>query len=358
MAKYKTIGIMSGTSLDGVDLAYCFFDKKHGVWEFEIVKAITIPYSNEWKSKLRNANNLSSADLVRLDIKFGHYLGKLCQTWIRRQQLDPNLVASHGHTVFHQPESGFTLQIGNGAAIASQLVNCDLVFDFRTQDVSMGGQGAPLVPIGDKLLFGEYAVCLNLGGIANISFENDGRRIAGDIAFCNMPLNYLANMLGKEFDNNGEIASSGNINKELLLQLNNWDYVNYKFPKSLGREEFENRFESIINNSKLAVEDQMRTWIDYISSQIANEINKIEGKVLVTGGGAMNIFLIEELKRKVNNELIIPDISLIEFKEALIFAFLGTLRMENEVNILASVTGASRDHSSGSIIFNRNRNNL
>jgi anhydro-N-acetylmuramic acid kinase len=353
MSVYKTIGIMSGTSLDGVDLAYCVFDKKEGLWEFDIVKAITIPYSDEWKEKLRNSINLSPTELISLDMEYGHYLGKLCQTWILRQQLKPNLVASHGHTVFHNPEKGYTLQIGNGAAMAKYLP-CDLVFDFRTQDIALGGQGAPLVPIGDRLLFGEYAACVNLGGIANISFENSQNRVAYDIGFCNIPLNYLANKLGKEYDKNGDIAANGDINLSLLSQLESWEYVNQKYPKSLGREEFEDYFVKIINGSGISIQDQMRTWVEYISTNLAKAIDNIEGKVLITGGGALNSFLIDELKSKVRNEIIIPDISIIDFKEALIFAFLGTLRKEGEINILASVTGASKDHSSGSIINNGN----
>jgi len=349
MSIYKTIGIMSGTSLDGVDLAYCVFDKKEGSWEFEIVKAITIPYSSEWKIKLQNAPYLSANELISLDMEYGHYLGKLCQAWISRQRLRPNLVASHGHTVFHQPQKGYTLQIGNGAALASHLP-CTLAFDFRTQDIALGGQGAPLVPIGDRLLFGQYSACINLGGIANISLESDNKRIAWDIGFCNIPLNYFANKLNKDFDLDGDIAAKGSINSDLLKELNNWKYLSQDYPKSLGREEFENFFIPILNKSKISIEDKMRTWIEHISLQIAKSLHDIEGEILITGGGALNPFLMDEINYKVSNEISTPDITIIEFKEALIFAFLGALRMENEINILASVTGAKKDHSSGSII--------
>lgn len=350
MSIYKTIGMMSGTSLDGVDLAYCVFDKKEGSWEFEIVKAITVPYSQEWKAKLKNAPNLSSNELISLDMEYGHYLGKLCQAWISRQSLSPNLVASHGHTIFHQPEKGYTLQIGNGTAMASHLP-CNLAFDFRSQDIALGGQGAPLVPIGDRLLFEQYSACINLGGIANISIEKDYKRLAWDIGFCNIPLNYFANKLGKDFDLNGEIASKGNINNNLLKELNKWPYLSLDPPKSLGREEFENHFIPILDSSKISTEDKMRTWAEHISLQIANSLHNTKGEILITGGGALNPFLMNEISHKVSNTISKPNTTTIEFKEALIFAFLGTLRMENEINILASVTGAIKDHSSGSIII-------
>lgn len=341
---------MSGTSLDGVDLAYCVFDKKEGAWEFDIVKAITIPYSKYWGEKLKNAAYLPANELISLDMEYGHYLGKLCKAWISRQLLNPNLVASHGHTVFHQPQKGYTLQIGNGAALASHLP-CSLVYDFRTQDIALGGQGAPLVPLGDRLLFAQFAACINLGGIANISLEHDHKRIAWDIGFCNISLNYFANKLGEDYDKNGYIASKGCINYDLLKELNKWKYLYQRYPKSLGKEEFDNYFIPLLDNFKISTEDKMRTWIEHISLQIANALQNTVGEVIMTGGGALNTFLMGEIKNKIANKISSPSITLIEYKEALIFAFLGALRMEHEVNILASVTGARTDHSSGSIII-------
>ncbi len=350
MSIYKAIGIMSGTSLDGVDLAYCIFDNENDKWKFEILNATTIPYSLNWKTRLKNAHRLSSDKLILLDMEFGHFLGEECKNWCLQQHLSPDIVASHGHTIFHQPQNGFTLQIGNGAALASHLEHT-LVYDFRTQDIAFGGQGAPLVPIGDRLLFDSYDACINLGGIANISFEKDNKRLAWDIGFCNIALNYLSNKLGKDYDKNGEIASKGSINSGFLRELNNWNYLSIDYPKSIGREEFESYFVNIIDSSIISFEDKLRTWIEHISQQIAKSLSELEGEILFTGGGALNLFLMREIKSKIGNKIAIPDNTTIEFKEALIFAFLGVLRLENKINTLASVTGAKKDHSSGSIIF-------
>lgn len=340
---------MSGTSLDGVDLAYCVFSKQDGQWKYEIVKAITVSYENSWKDKLSQSMHLSATDLLRLDVEYGHYLGKLTSAFIQRQRLNPNLIASHGHTVFHQPAAGFTLQIGNGAALATHLEST-LVFDFRSQDLALGGQGAPLVPIGDRLLFGDYQACVNLGGIANISLELNGQRRAWDIGVCNMALNYLANKVSLDFDVNGQFASRGTINYPLLSQLNQLEYYHLPYPKSLGREWFIKHIIPIFEQSTLSVEDLMLTWIEHISLQIASAIPSKMGKVLFTGGGALNTLLMNHVRQVMKAEVVIPDPILINFKEALIFAFLGALRIDNEINVLASVTGANRDHSSGSII--------
>ena len=339
---------MSGTSLDGVDLAYCIFDKKQGRWEYQIIKSITVEYDTLWKNKLINAPSLSAEGITKLDFEYGDYIGRLADAFIKRQNLKPDFIASHGHTIFHNPESGYTLQIGKGSSISAH-VDCAVISDFRSKDIALGGQGAPLVPIGDKLLFSEYDACINLGGVANISFNNDSNRIAWDIGFCNMPLNYLMRNFDKEYDNNGETASKGNIDNELLQELNRLDYYKQSHPKSIGREDFESMILPIINNSKASTEDKLRTWVEHISSEITKNISNIQNNILLTGGGALNTFLINTIKEKTNCNIIIPDEQLINSKEALIFAFLGVLRMENEINVLNSVTGATKAHCSGAI---------
>jgi len=349
MSVTTAIGIMSGTSLDGVDLAYCVFDKKEGQWQYDIIKAITVEYDKEWKNKLINAPKLSAENLVKLDYEYGHYLGRLVSAFAERQNLKPDFVASHGHTIFHNPKENYTLQIGNGAALRSH-ISCPLVFDFRSQDIALGGQGAPLVPIGDKLLFHKYDACINLGGFANISLEKEKERIAWDIGPFNLVLNYLAQQKGFEYDRNGDIAKSGDINTEILNKLNSIDYYSKPHPKSLGREWLEEVFIPIIENSNLSIEDKMRTCAEHISLQIAKSFSTEIREVLFTGGGALNGFMIQLIEEKTNCKTTIPDELLINYKEALIFAFLGVLRINNEVNVLSSVTGAVSNHSSGSLI--------
>ncbi len=341
---------MSGTSLDGVDMAYCVFDKNNGVWTYEIVKSITVDYNQLWRNKLSEAHKLSAEKLLKLDFEFGHYLGKLTSAFIKRQHLQPNLVASHGHTVFHNPKQGYTLQIGQGAALASHF-DCPLAYDFRSQDITLGGQGAPLVPIGDQLLFSEYDACINLGGIANVSMSNNGIRTAWDIGVCNMALNYIAQKQNLIFDKDGKLASSGKINRALLQELNELNYYKLQSPKSIGREHFERDILPLINIDRIPITDILRTMVEHISYQIYLSLKDVYGSILFTGGGALNSFLMQQISNKIEGIAVVPNQLMIEAKEALIFAFLGALRMENEVNVLASVTGASRNHSAGSIIY-------
>jgi anhydro-N-acetylmuramic acid kinase len=345
---YRVIGVMSGTSLDGIDLAYCEFTKKDN-WTYKILAAETIEYSEDWKKKLNNLISESALEYVAIDIALGQYLGNSIKEFIQKHSLQPDFISSHGHTIFHQPAKSITSQIGNGAAIAS-ICKVPLICDFRTKDVFLGGQGAPLVPIGDKLLFKDFDYCLNLGGIANISFEENNERIAFDICPANQPLNLFANLIGLEYDNQGTTASQGELNEELLQQLNYLSFYEQKPPKSLGREWVDEHFLTVVDNFKISVSDKLRTICEHVAVQIAKAIpNEDNKKMLVTGGGAYNNFLIQLLKSKTKTEIIIPEDILIQYKEALIFAFLGVLRMRNENNCLSSVTGASEDSCSGAI---------
>lgn len=346
---YKVIGLMSGTSVDGVDIAYCEFTKHNRKWIYNIIHAETVDYERHWKEILSYVENLSAINLNETDINYGHFLGSLCRNFISKYKITPDFIASHGHTIFHRPADRITLQIGNGAAIAGE-INLPVICDFRSLDVALGGQGAPLVPIGDKLLFGNYDACLNIGGISNISFDKGDKRIAYDICPANIVLNYYAQSLGKLFDNNGLISKSGKIDISLLNELNEISFYKKEAPKSLGKEWVQEEFLLVIEKYKNKTENILRTLTEHISQQIANEINKNSlKKVLITGGGALNNFLILQISKKCKAEIIIPDALTINFKEALIFAFLGVLRWRNEVNCLCSVTGSSRDNSGGAI---------
>lgn len=351
MRDFKVIGLMSGSSLDGLDIACVNFSHDNKRWFFQIVEAGNVPYSEEWKNRLSEAFNKNESELKDLDIEYGKYIGSVTKRFIDKYELEPKLIASHGHTIFHIPENSYTLQIGDGQEIANA-TGITTINDFRTEDVSKGGQGAPLVPIGDKFLFADSPICLNIGGIANVSYDIDNKRIAYDICMANQLLNYLANKLGYDYDNNGQFARQGNINQDLLNLLNNNSYYDKAAPKSLGREFFENYQHQIIDNSSLHVRDLLATATEHIAYQIVKATNSLEKtKMLITGGGAKNNFLIERISKMSKHEIIIPDTMIIDYKEALIFAFLGTLKMEGKINVLSSVTGASSDSSSGKICF-------
>lgn len=346
--KIKAIGIMSGTSLDGMDLAACEFELVNSKWSFQICDAETISYSEEWEKRLINAPLLSGLELTELHSAYGKFIGKTVNKFIKKTGFSPDLIASHGHTVFHQPEKGFTLQIGNGAEILATTQKTT-VADFRTADVALGGQGAPLVPIGDQYLFSEYDYCLNLGGFANVSYQENEKRIAFDNCPVNIVLNHYAQKLGIPYDKGGVKGKSGNVNTALLKKLNKLPYYLQSPPKSLGREWVETVFFPLVESSPITDLDKLRTIYEHIAIQIA-KISKGEGKLLITGGGAFNSFLVERIKDACSLEVTLPNPQIIDFKEALIFAFLGVLKMQNKVNCLSSVTGASQD-SSGGIIF-------
>jgi anhydro-N-acetylmuramic acid kinase len=341
------IGIMSGTSLDGIDFVYVKFDTNNYA-NFEILEATTISYSTEWKSKLQNAISFSTNAFQQLDVDYGKFVGDKTTDFIRKFNIvNIDFIASHGHTVLHQPEKGITLQVGNGQVI-SNITRQKVICDFRTQDVNLGGQGAPLVPVGDELLFAEYDYCLNLGGFANISFNKGNERIAYDICPVNIVLNKYAQQLGFEYDNKGVIASNGMLLTRLEADLRSLDYYAKKSPKSLGLEWVQKEIFPRLDSSKRKPEDLLRTFSDHIVWAISKELPK-GAKVLVTGGGAFNKYLIDKIKKNIN--IIMLSKELINFKEALIFAFLGFLRINNQINCLKSVTGARKNHSSG-VIFN------
>jgi len=341
---------MSGTSMDGLDVAYCSFEYRDSVWSFDILEAITIPYSKYWMKSLNTARELSNTDLNELSIKYGQYLGSCVAGFIIQNGINEiDFIASHGHTIHHQPSKGITVQIGDGTIINKE-TKLPVVYDFRIADVEIGGQGAPLVPIGDQLLFSKYQACLNLGGFANISFQYRNERIAFDISPINIVLNFLARKVGKSYDKDGEISSTGIVIPELLNQLNQLNYYKKPVPKSLGIEWVEKEIYPLLLD-EYPVADTLRTVVAHVVAQICKALIEYEIKdVLVTGGGAFNSFFMSELQKATHSSIVIPDKKIIEYKEALIFAFMGVLRMENQINVLKSVTGALKNHSSGKIV--------
>jgi len=349
MKTFSIIGMMSGTSLDGVDLAHCIFEETGKEYTYKLGVCETIPYPETWLNRLKTLHHASAMDYAETHTAYGRYIGQLILDFVQRNKINPDFVASHGHTIFHNPAKHYTSQIGEGAAIAA---GCGLpvVCDFRTSDVAAGGQGAPLVPIGDHFLFAQYDYCLNLGGFANISMQMDGKRIAWDISPANIILNYIAERKGKLYDKNGEMAASGMIHAEMLQSLNSLGYYHIQPPKSLGREWIEKEILPMLPLYNISLEDTACTFCEHIAIQIASCLEDDSKKqMLITGGGAFNTFLIQRIAAHTSVELIIPEPKTVNYKEALVFAFLGLLRMQGEPNCLASVTGASYDVSGGAV---------
>ncbi len=341
------LGIMSGTSLDGIDFALCNFSFVNNIFSFEIIKSQTVEYPKSWIENLKNAQNLNAFEFIELHKNYGDFLGEKANEFLS-DTIKPEIISSHGHTIFHQPLKRITFQLGDGAFIAAK-TEITTVSDFRNLNTALSGQGAPLVPLGDKLLFSEYKYCINLGGFANISFDNSAnQRVAFDICPVNFVINHYSQTLGFPFDKNGDIALSGKFNKELFDKLNENEFYSKKYPKSLGREFVENEVFPLINKNNLPVNDILNTYYYHISFQISKLLDKNNsGKLLITGGGAKNIFLIDLIKKAVSQEIIIPNSEIVDFKEAIIFAFLGFLRMNEETNILKSVTGSKFDNCGG-----------
>lgn len=344
---YTAIGLMSGTSLDGLDIALCKFSLTNGKWDYEIIKAHTQTYDETWAMRLYHAHELSALELSRLHVEMGRLHGNWVNDFLKSAPIQPEFIASHGHTIFHQPHESLTVQISSAPHIAA---TCGLpvIADFRTTDVALGGQGAPLVPIGDLQLFSDFEACLNLGGVANVSIKQGQNMCAFDICICNMALNYLASQKGMSYDAQGQLASRGQIINALIEQLNALPYFQSDQPKSLGKEFFESALLPLLNLEKYSIEDLASTCVEHIAYQITKSIAHVKS-VLITGGGAYNQELIKRIKQIFKGEVIIPDDLTIQYKEALIFAFLGVLRMRQEPNALSTVTGAVRNSSGGAI---------
>lgn len=351
---------MSGSSLDGLDIVYVHLHAVRGQWSYTVEATDCMPYEASWQAALQSAPALSGLGLQRLHTAYGKYTGDAVNAFIAQHALEMRVdfIASHGHTVFHEPEHNMTFQLGDGATIAAT-TGMVVISDLRAMDVALGGQGAPIVPIGDQLLFAPYKAWLNLGGIANISIRQKEDTIdAFDICPCNQLLNRLANTLGQAFDGEGSIAASGRVDKSLLSELNELAFYGVEPPKSLSNTFAIDHLMPILNASAASTEDKMATVVHHISQQIAYCLPESgllqEGeetpKLLVTGGGALNTFLItkiSEAARLKGWELSVPDEETIQYKEAIVMALIGALRWREENNVFNVTTGASRNSVGG-----------
>lgn len=348
---YTVIGVMSGTSKDGIDLAYIRFVLENQSWTYQFLETATRSYTKAWKKRLEEADQLPKTEIEGLNIEYTSYLGKEIKSFIEQHKItDLDAVCSHGHTVFHQPEIKYTLQIGNLPQLADVL-GVNVICDFRTADVQLGGQGAPLVPIGDQLLFSNYEACLNLGGFANISMDQNGIRSAYDICAVNTVLNHYATILGKAYDDKGKIAKAGKPDPKLSNALQSLPFYKENPPKSLGIEWVKEKVLPLIDRFNLTTERVLATYTRHIRKELAAHLPQDKNaKVLVTGGGAYNDFLINGIQKSARCKVVIPDSELVDYKEALIFGLLGVLRLRNEINVLRSVTGAPEDHCAG-VVF-------
>lgn len=357
---------MSGSSLDGMDLAFVELEEKGGKWEYKILEAACFSYDEIWTGKLLNASSLSASEFVKLHADFGHLTGEMVNRFISDKKLEYKvaLIASHGHTVFHVPGS-HTVQIGDGAAIAAK-TSLPVVSDLRALDVALGGQGAPIVPMGEKLLFPSYRFFLNIGGIANISYNGHSSYDAFDVCPANRVLNMLASHKGLTFDKDGMLASLGRINEVVLGKLNELDYYKKTFPKSLANEFGTDVVYPVLSAADLSVEDQLATCVEHIAVQLALSVEKIlslrkaesrNEKMLITGGGALNNYLVERISQHLapfGIEVVVPDLQTVQYKEALVMALLGALRWREEETVLQSVTGASRASIGGALWMGSN----
>ena len=355
---YIAVGLMSGSSLDGVDLVLAKFELNDCKWQFEILAAECVAYPAFWENKLKNIRTLDGVSLWQTHVDLGRFYGEIINDFLTKNKTETvDVIGSHGHTVFHFPDKKMTCQIGDGAAIAAT-TQAKVVCDLRAVDVANGGQGAPIVPIGDSLLFAEFSLLLNIGGIANISAKINDKIIAFDCCTANQLLNFYANQLGEKFDANGEIARSGKLNNELLADLNSLDFFAIAYPKSLDNG-FKEKYLAIAENYAIPIADKLHTIVEHIAFQIQQQIFSIEKKeqisfsknekLLVTGGGALSGFLIEKIKEKIAPTVVVPTVEIINYKEALIMAFIAILRIREENNVLQKVTGASKDSIGGAI---------
>jgi len=357
---YRAMGLMSGSSLDGLDIIVAEFQETAGAWKYEVLAADCYPYSPEWLEKLKGATSLNALDYLLLHTEYGHYTGAMVNRFIEAHNLHykVQLIASHGHTTFHMPSAKMTAQLGDGAAIAAS-TGINVVSDLRAINMALGGQGAPIVPIGEKLLFGDYRFFLNIGGIANISCHTNDKVYAFDICPANRVLNMLANEQKKPYDDRGEMAAGGKVLPPLLRMLNELEYYSMPYPKSLANDFGTDVVFPLTRGAGISIPDALRTVTEHIAIQTARGIQQVaepgslQGqKLLITGGGAHNTFLVSRISaalQEIGVEAIVPDATTIDFKEALIMALIGILRWREENNVLASVTGASRDSIGGAV---------
>ncbi len=351
---YHAIGLMSGSSLDGLDIAYCHFDIKNDQIKWEILEAETLAYDEKWQLRLSELPNQSALHFAKTHTYYGHYTGELVNQFLTKHNIDPDFIASHGHTIYHYPNKLFTCQIGDGAAIAAK-TGLPVICDFRSHDVALEGEGTPLAPTIDKYLFPEYRFLLNLGGIANITYQLKGEQIAFDITPCNQVLNSLSELLGLEYDHNGENAAKGELIVPLYNFLNQYPFYKREHPKSLDNQDIKTKYLAKVLSYEASIQDKLHTGCKVFGHQIAQSILALQpnedDKLLITGGGAYNSFLLQCLSDELKEKLIIvkPSNQIIEYKEALLMALLGVLRVENKENCFAQITKAQSNSIGGAI---------
>lgn len=349
---YTVTGLMSGSSLDGLDLAFCRFTRHEaGEWEGCILEARTVAFPPALLEDLRRLPAASALELVRTDTAFIRFCAGEVQQLIAGCGEKPGLIASHGHTVFHNPGAGYTLQIGNGGLLAG-LTGIPVVSDFRTLDVGLGGQGAPLVPGAEKHLFPSYQACLNLGGIANLSFPQEAAARGFDVCPCNQLLDLVSSRRGLAFDRDGLLAEKGKVDPDLLQSLRAIPFHRKAGPKSLGNEEVRNIWFPVLAAFETEPEHVLATLCQYIALETAAALPAAgpTGRLLITGGGAFHPVLVRGINHACTGwETVVPEKTLISFKEAYCFAFLGLLRWRGENNTLAAVTGARHDAPGGAL---------
>ncbi|MEM9719780.1 MAG: anhydro-N-acetylmuramic acid kinase [Bacteroidota bacterium] len=348
------VGVMSGTSLDGVDLVAAEFSwTEKEIYQYSILSSRSIPYSDQWVSRLANLIDQSGEIFAKTHVYYGHFLGATIRNFIKEENISPDFVGSHGHTIFHQPEKNFTAQIGDGETVVSYLT-CPYVTNFRNKDVALGGQGAPLVPLGEKYLFPGRHLFLNLGGFCNLAVEG----LAYDVSSCNGVLNYLVQQIYPElpFDDKGNLAASGNFSEALFTELEALPFYQAAAPKSLGWEWVIEEVLPIVNRSELPIQDKLHTFCHHVANQIFQSLralNRQNESILISGGGTHNEFLISLIAERLSTldihiEKPVDD-SFIDFKEALIFSFLALRTLTGKPTILPSATGASEAGITGSI---------
>jgi anhydro-N-acetylmuramic acid kinase len=350
---FYAIGLMSGSSLDGLDICYVRFQNEDLTFNYEILQAECIEYTNVFRERLRNASSCSAFEFAKLHTELGKYFGVLTNDFIQKNKIENlDFICSHGQTIFHQPNSGFTAQIGCGAQIAAQ-TKIKVVCDLRTSDVANAGQGAPIVPVAEQYLFPKYKVFLNIGGIANIAFHKEEKIIAYDVCAANTLLNYFAKQKGLDYDNDGHLARNGSVIADLLSDLNEIKFCKQPFPKSLGTEHITNEWIPLFDKYEYSTEDKIATAVEHIAMQVGqaikSQISNHKSEILITGGGALNTFLTERIQHHSNLKVVVPDILTIQYKEALAMAFIGLLRIMEIPNCLTSVTGAKKNVTGGAV---------
>jgi anhydro-N-acetylmuramic acid kinase len=351
MKDFYSIGLMSGSSLDGLDLCYSKISSKDENCHFEIIASETIPYDNDVYEKLKKVREISSLDLHFFDIELGKLFGAYCNSFIGKNNIKQiDAVSNHGHTVFHYPEKGLTLQIGNNNWIA-KMTNIPIFGNLRMRNITHGGQGAPIVPIADKYLFSEFDNCINLGGISNITIKKGTNLKSFDIGICNQLLNYLCNLIDKKYDQNGDIAATGTINLELLNALEKIPFYQIQPPKSIDNGMLKETVLPIFDSYKDSVPNLLATAAEHIAIEISKYLEK-DSKTIITGGGAYNSFLISRIQSISNAKITIPNPKIIEFKEALAMSFMALRSIENRPNTLSNTTGSEKDCISGDWIYN------